>query len=190
MAVEWGLRQTATIGKRWISISIEEMDNPIEAYVVYQFNFTVPKVKWWQVWLLWRDFDSEKFVLSYRKDIAEKAGISPEEIKGVWHIYSPEARTLQVQIMYVPSTAPVAGILPAAVGLITLTLCIMGISASFIGILTAIKRFLGIEIQPDLKEIMKLVVTEAGKAVSWIAIPVSILGIGWVTSMVLEKKGG
>lgn len=188
MAVEWGVRQEATIGKKWVSIPIEETVI-IEPNVVYQFNYTVPEVKWWHIFRLWREFNPEKFVISFKAEIAENAGIPPEAIKVAWHIYSPEARTFQVQIMYVPSIVPVQGSLPIGLGPLTTIAIILGIGVAFNISLGWLAEKLGIDITPTLQEIKKLVV-EVGKGLPWIAIPVSILGIAWVTSMVVKKKGG
>jgi len=188
MAVEWGLRQTATIGKRWVSISIEETVT-IEPNVIYEFDYTVPEVKWWHILRLWRDFNPEKFVVSFREEVAEKAGIPSEDIKVAWHIYSPEARTFQIQIMYVPSTVLVEASLPIGLGILTTIAIILAIGVAFNISLGWLAEKLGIDITPTLQEIKKLVV-EVGKGLPWIAIPVSILGIGWVASMVLKKKGG
>jgi len=188
MAVEWGLRQTATIGKSWISIPIEETVT-IEPNVIYQFDYTVPEVKWWHIFRLWRDFNPEKFVISFREEIAEKAGILPEEIKVVWQKFSPEARTFQLQVIYLPSTVPAQGGLPIGLGILTTIMIIGAIAVAFNISLGWLAEKLGIDITPTLQEIKKLV-AEVGKGLPWIAIPVSILGIGWVTSMVLKKKGG
>lgn len=188
MAVEWGLRQTATIGKRWISIPIEETVI-IEPNVIYEFDYTVPEVKWWHIFRLWRDFNPEKFVISFREEVAEKAGILPEEIKVAWQKFSPEARTFQLQVIYLPSTVPVQGILPLGLGILTSIMIIGAIGVAFNISLGWLAEKLGIDITPTLQEIKKLVV-EVGKGLPWIAIPVSILGIAWVASMVLKKKGG
>lgn len=184
MAVEWGIKQAAGIGANWISIPIEET-LIIEPNVVYQFNFSVPKVKWWQIFTLWRDFDPRKFVISFQKDLAEKAGVRPEEIKILWQEYSPETRTYQVQIQYIP----IAGlVIPVPIALGPITILILTLTGCFITSLAA-ARYWGV---PVLKEIKKLVTVELSeeirKALTWVAIPVSILGIGWIASTLARKK--
>ena len=186
MAVEWGIRQEVTIGKKWISVPLEEAVI-IEPNVIYEFDFTVPEVAWWQAMLLGYSFDPGEFAISFKEKVAEETEIPSEEVKILYQYYSPEARKFQLQMVYTPSIAPVEGVPPA--GFVTTLLIITIATGVFTGLLSALALILGVDIKPTLEAIKKLI-AEAIKGIKWIAIPVCILGIGWIVSMFVKKKGG
>jgi len=188
MSIEWGVRQEATIGKKWISV---EETATIEPNVVYEFNFTVPKVPWYITLPLGYSFEPGKFAISFKDGIAEQTGIPSEEIDILWQNYSPEANFFRMQIKYSPLTEPAEGVPPAGLITILVVVTVVGLvfRYCFAEPIIEILELLHIDITPNLVEIKKLI-AEAVKGLPWIAIPVSILGIGWIVSMFVKKKGG
>jgi len=166
MAVEWGIKQTAGIGAKWVFVPLEET-LIIEPNVVYQFNFSVPEVKWWQIFLLWGGFDPAKFVTSFQKEMAEKAGIRPEEIKIVWQKYSPVNKKIpasnKVYSLYICSNVPAQITLPIGLDFLTGIIIIGVIAVAFNVSLGWLVSKLGIDITSTLEEIKKLVVEVRGK---------------------------
>ena len=105
MIVSRGTRHTNT----WEDIPTDTKTleaTRLEANMVYEAIYSVPKKPWWQFWMWWKEeFDPVQFTEGLRQKIADETGVTKEEIQVPWWLYNNEVEEpiYAMQVKYVPS---------------------------------------------------------------------------------------